>query len=60
MMNVMYDDLERSKMFYSFFLGEENRADKCTECGECEPKCPQQIEIIKWLKESHKALKENK
>ena len=57
MMNVMYDDLKRSKMFYNFFLGEDNRADKCIECGECEPKCPQQIEIIKWLKESHKTLK---
>ena len=60
MMNVMYDELERSKMFYSFFLGEDNRADKCIECGECEPKCPQQIEIIKWLKESHKVLKKDK
>ncbi|MEA2095287.1 MAG: aldo/keto reductase [Candidatus Cloacimonadota bacterium] len=58
MMNVMYDDLKRSKMFYSF-LAEENRADKCVECGECEPKCPQQIEIIKWLKESHKILKKD-
>ena len=60
MMNVMYDDLKRSKMFYSVFLGEENRADKCIKCGECEPKCPQQIEIIKWLKESHKVLKKDK
>jgi len=57
MMNVMYDDLKRSKMFYNFFVGEDNRADKCTECGECLAKCPQQIEIIKWLKESHKVLK---
>ena len=60
MMNIMYDDLERSKMFYSVFLGEDNRADKCIKCGECEPKCPQQIEIIKWLKESHKVLKKDK
>ena len=60
MMNVMYDDLERSRMFYSVFLGEDNRADKCIECGECEPKCPQQIEIIKWLKESHKILKKDR
>jgi hypothetical protein len=44
-------------MFYNFFLGEDNRADKCIECGECEPRCPQQIEIIKWLKETHKTLK---
>ena len=59
MMNIMYDDLKRSKMFYNFFLGEDNRANNCTECGECEPKCPQQIEIIKWLKESHKVLRKD-
>ena len=59
MMNVMYDDLDKSRMFYNSFLREENRADKCTECGECLAKCPQQIEIIKWLKESHKVLKKD-
>ena len=32
------------------------RADACTECGVCETKCPQKIEIIKQLKESHLAL----
>lgn len=32
------------------------RADACTDCGVCETKCPQKIEIRKQLKESHKAL----
>lgn len=33
-----------------------NRADACTDCGVCETKCPQKIEIRKQLKESHLTL----
>lgn len=33
-------------------------ADQCTECGECEPLCPQSIPIIDKLKEAHKVLVE--
>ena len=35
-----------------------NKADACTECGECEEKCPQEIPIRKQLKEAHEALAE--
>ncbi len=31
-------------------------AEACTECGECEPKCPQKIPIIDQLKKAHKIL----
>lgn len=42
-------------------LGPQNEkghmaADACTECGQCEEKCPQKIKIIEQLKESHAAL----
>jgi len=32
-------------------------ADACTECGQCEEKCPQEIKIIDRLKDAHKLLK---
>jgi predicted aldo/keto reductase-like oxidoreductase len=35
------------------------RADACTECGECESKCPQGISIIEQLKEVADALGED-
>ncbi len=31
----------------------ECRADRCTDCGECEPKCPQKLPIRKQLKQVH-------
>ena len=31
-------------------------ADQCVECGECEEKCPQKIQIMEQLKEAHKTL----
>ena len=33
------------------------RADACTECGACEQKCPQRIQIRRQLKEAHELLK---
>lgn len=36
--------------------GTSKTADACTECGQCEEKCPQGIEIIRNLKNIHKIL----
>ena len=32
------------------------KADACTECGLCETRCPQKLEIRRQLKECHEAL----
>jgi predicted aldo/keto reductase-like oxidoreductase len=55
---IMYGDHARYRMAYNRFMDAEKRADNCVECGECESVCPQQIEIIDWLKKAHAFLTE--
>jgi predicted aldo/keto reductase-like oxidoreductase len=53
---VMYSDDGRAKWAYNNLLGEGQRGDACTECGECLEKCPQHIEIPEWLEKAHERL----
>jgi predicted aldo/keto reductase-like oxidoreductase len=55
---VMYDDMKSGQFMYNgpFAILQDQRADQCTECGECLEKCPQKIEIPDWLKKAHAAL----
>ena len=53
---IMYGDENRAQMAYSAFIKEDERADRCTECGDCLEKCPQGIEIPDWLAKAHEVL----
>ena len=55
---VMYDNMEMGKFRYQNdgILKEEQRGDRCIECGECLDACPQSIEIPEWLKKAHEEL----
>lgn len=44
----MFGDMKNAKRAYKKL--EEAQAGKCIECGKCEPLCPQNIKIQKWLK----------
>jgi predicted aldo/keto reductase-like oxidoreductase len=55
---AMYGDERRARLGYNRFMKPEERGDRCVECGACEAACPQQIEIIDWLKKAHAALVE--
>jgi predicted aldo/keto reductase-like oxidoreductase len=37
-------------------MNPKQRADQCTECGNCEPVCPQKLAIRKLLAQTHKTL----
>jgi uncharacterized protein len=53
--SIIYDDPRTARFRYRQ-NPKEKWADNCVECGECEEKCPQGIEISQWLKKVHDLL----
>ena len=52
----LYDDLPGGQLRYNTWLDEEEKASSCIQCGKCLEKCPQQIDIPKWLIKAHELL----
>lgn len=58
----IYNDYKKSEnkqiadRSYFMFMNENERADKCQQCGECVTKCPQQINIPEELEKIHKEM----
>jgi hypothetical protein len=46
---LMFEDYKNSKAAFLSFIPEKMRANQCVECGECLSKCPQHIDIPKWM-----------
>jgi predicted aldo/keto reductase-like oxidoreductase len=54
---AMFDAREATSRLYKAILVSRGlAADACVECGECEPRCPQDIPIPEALKNAHKLL----
>lgn len=53
---VVYNDMSASSLVYGRFFQETERASACTQCGQCEQKCPQGIEISKLMPSIHEKL----
>lgn len=52
----VYGLWELARADYAGLMGQKHAADQCIQCGECEPKCPQHLEIRKQMEEAHAAL----
>jgi uncharacterized protein len=50
---VIYGAAELSRMYYGWLDG---KVESCTQCAECEPKCPQSIAIVDWLEKAQQFL----
>ncbi|MBA7705705.1 hypothetical protein ES703_114541 [subsurface metagenome] len=44
----MYNSMDLQRIEYSLWE-EKSRASRCTQCLECEEKCPQNIKISEWM-----------
>lgn len=47
---VMYGSYEQCREIYQVWFDSDAQGNKCIECGECIPKCPQKINIPENLK----------
>ena len=54
---VMFGTYEPARRGYFFQTRFKSDASLCTECGACEPKCPQHIAVTQELKTAHEKLK---
>ncbi len=54
---IIYNDMSASRFAYGRFVPEAQRANVCTQCGQCEQKCPQGINPGKLMPDIHEKLK---
>lgn len=59
-MGVVYDKPKIARNGYKNWLPDDKKAKNCTQCQECEEKCPQSIPISQWMPVVHEVLGEDK
>jgi predicted aldo/keto reductase-like oxidoreductase len=52
----MYENLQRAQFVYDAFWSADEKADRCTACGECVEKCPQGIDVPVWMEKAQAFL----
>lgn len=53
--SCMYEDPMYGRIWYNspYGFNQEQRADRCTGCGDCAKKCPQKVAVPDWLERAH-------
>lgn len=54
--DARFGDIAHAKYRYQHQIADENKADQCIQCGNCESHCPQHIDVIEKLQEAHEYL----
>jgi predicted aldo/keto reductase-like oxidoreductase len=52
----IYNDLKGAVNAYNVLVSKNQKADNCTECGDCLTVCPQSLPITQLLKDAHLEL----
>jgi uncharacterized protein len=55
----LYQNMEKPSGNYKFLKAKRGSASFCTECGECEEKCTQNIDIRGYLRETVETFEYN-
>jgi predicted aldo/keto reductase-like oxidoreductase len=53
---AMFGSAEGAFLTYKALVARGRDAAQCVECGKCEDTCPQQLQIVRALREAHTAL----
>ncbi len=53
---IMYDDPDRGRRHYRL-LPASQRGEACIGCRLCESRCPQQIEVSRWIRKADRMLR---
>ena len=53
---IVYNDDARARFFYQARLTKDEQAHNCVACEACMEQCPQEIDVVEWMKKAEELL----